>query len=480
MSETLAALLADAIELHAAGRTAEACARYREVLARDARNARAAHPLGVLMLQAGRLDEAVALLGVAVAAAPRWAEAANNYGVALRETGRAGEAIEAFRAATAARPVMFDAHNNLAEALLEVGDAPGALAAAERARALDAHRPEPLLTAGMAHLLLRNASSAVLQLRECAARWPEHETAAELLRVARGRVLPAWHFAMLNEAPRNEAYDAAIRRAVAEGALVLDIGAGSGLLSMMAARAGAGRVVACEMVPALADKARAIVARNGYAAAVTVHAARSHELRVGAELPRRADALVSEILDSDVLGEGVLDSLEDAHARLLAPGAAVVPRAAIAMIVLAGGAALSRSIAVGECAGFDVSDLNEFAPERVIFDGSRVAFERYSEPAEGLRFDFREAHHPAAEGVVEIPVTRSGPCVGVIQWLKIEADEHATYENSPDASADNPGNWLHSLYPFQSVVDVRAGQTVRLRAGHSRDALFFQLLEVVG
>ncbi len=66
-----------------------------------------------------------------------------------------------------------------------------------------------------------------------------------------------WHFAMINDAVRNEAYRVAIAAAVkaaaanARGSLaeepVLDIGAGTGLLAMMASEAGAGTVFAVEV-----------------------------------------------------------------------------------------------------------------------------------------------------------------------------------------------------------------------------------------
>src|SRR5687767_7106476 len=75
--------------------------------------------------------------------------------------------------------------------------------------------------------------------------------------------VPGYHRSMLADAPRNDFYARAIRETVRPGDVVLDIGTGSGLLAMLAAQAGAARVVACEANPALAATAREIVKRNG-------------------------------------------------------------------------------------------------------------------------------------------------------------------------------------------------------------------------
>ena len=79
---------------------------------------------------------------------------------------------------------------------------------------------------------------------------------------------PQYHFAMLADERRARAYDEAIQRRVGEvtkrdgEARVLDVGAGSGLLSMMAARAGARSALACEWHGSLAACARRNVAAN--------------------------------------------------------------------------------------------------------------------------------------------------------------------------------------------------------------------------
>jgi type II protein arginine methyltransferase len=106
------------------------------------------------------------------------------------------------------------------------------------------------------------------------------------------RTVPGWHFSIVRDDVRNAAYEAALRRAVTPGARVLEIGTGTGLLAMMAARAGAAAVISCEMTPVIAEKAAEIVARNGYADRVRVVAKHSDKLDAEADMGGRADLLV--------------------------------------------------------------------------------------------------------------------------------------------------------------------------------------------
>jgi len=78
-----------------------------------------------------------------------------------------------------------------------------------------------------------------------------------------------WHFSIVRDHPRNKAYEDALRRAIFPGCTVLEIGTGTGLLAMMAARAGAAKVITCEADPAIATAARENVAINGFADRVT-------------------------------------------------------------------------------------------------------------------------------------------------------------------------------------------------------------------
>ena len=125
--------------------------------------------------------------------------------------------------------------------------------------------------------------------------------------------ITGYHFAMVADEARNAAYRKAIERAVGRrrGCSALDIGAGTGLLGIMCARAGAGRVDCVEMNVTLAAVAERTLEASGVAQASVWHKM-SVELQVdptGREGPSsRADVIVSEILDSACIGEGVLHS----------------------------------------------------------------------------------------------------------------------------------------------------------------------------
>ncbi|XP_016878790.1 protein arginine N-methyltransferase 7 isoform X12 [Homo sapiens] len=141
---------------------------------------------------------------------------------------------------------------------------------------------------------------------------------------------------MLHDKDRNVKYYQGIRAAVSrvkdrgQKALVLDIGTGTGLLSMMAVTAGADFCYAIEVFKPMADAAVKIVEKNGFSDKIKVINKHSTEVTVGPEgdMPCRANILVTELFDTELIGEGALPSYEHAHRHLVEENCEAVPHRA--------------------------------------------------------------------------------------------------------------------------------------------------------
>jgi precorrin-6B methylase 2 len=129
-----------------------------------------------------------------------------------------------------------------------------------------------------------------------------------------------FHIGMLNDRRRTSSYLASIREIVRPGDVVLDIGTGTGIYALAAARAGARHVYAVE-AGRIALLAKHLFAANGLAHRITLIRGPSTE----AWLAERADVLISELIGNEPLGEHVIGITQDATKRLLKPRARLIP-----------------------------------------------------------------------------------------------------------------------------------------------------------
>jgi len=277
--------------------------------------------------------------------------------------------------------------------------------------------------------------------------------------------VPKWHFSIVRDEARNAAYDAALRRAVRPTSRVLDIGSGTGLLSMMAARAGAAEVITCEMNPAIADAAAEVVARNGFADRIRVVPKHSDALDVDADLGGRADILVSEIVSNNVLGQHVLAAHERAARALLTPDARVIPARAQVRVAPADDTR-DGEMRMGEVDGFDLTPFNRFVTR---VRGIAVGEKRLQLRGEAeTLFDFNLSGRSAAAPAQASVTCRShgGRVSGIAQWIAIDLDEETRYENRPEPGAGSC--WAVLFYPLAQPIDTVAGQEIRVHGSHDR------------
>lgn len=491
------------------GRLADAERHIDSVLARHPEQPAALQLKGVVAHEAGRSDEAIAFLDRAVAAAPDYPEARHNRGLVHAARGAVAEAEADFARACALRPDYAEAWLNLGTARAALGRNAEALEVLDRAVAIRADYAEALLNAGnVLHTLGRDEEAlarfdAVLALRPdyalahsnraaCLAalgRGDEaregHRRAAELApddaeiqagwRDSLARLVPAWHFTMLADRGRNDAYARAIAAQVRPGDRVLDIGTGSGLLAMLAARAGAAHVFAVELNPAIAEAARAVVAANGLADRITVLTGSSLALDAGRDLGGPVDVLMAEVFDSSLLGEGALPAFRHAVSALLKPGGAVLPQAASVEAMLVELPDLRAANPLRRVMDFDLSAFDRFrnpAAARQI-DLAGATHRRLTAPQAVASFDFADPPPAARWRELALPVVEAGDAHAVAFWFALTLAPGVTVSSGPGGAMTH---WGQAVQFFDTGLAVQAGDRVAVTVGHTDARLYFDML----
>lgn len=328
-----------------------------------------------------------------------------------------------------------------------------------------------LVSMGEAHLDNKQFASALDCFESALYIDPENRRAQLGRRGVMCTIIPRWHFEMLNDEQRNEAFEKALAKVVGADSLVLDIGSGTGLLAMMAARAGAGATISCEMVAPLAELAREVVARNGFADRIQIMGKKSTDLSIGFDMPQRANLLVTETVDCGLLGEGIVPSIAHARANLLTEDALIIPRSAGVYAMLVESKRLRGLNCVDRCAGFDLGLMRQYAtPHYFPVRLAAFEYEALTEPFEVFRFDFASDVILPSRKTISLPVTRAGTCHAVVFWFHMQLDEEISISNEPGSTT----HWEQAVQCLKREMTVGAGDELQLEAVHDCNTIIFE------
>ena len=391
------------------------------------------------------------------------------------QRGAFAEAANQFRRNVRASPATPEDRVLLARAFIGMHQLAEAEAELQIASDLTPDNAETQILLGRTVAQRGRRVQAVLHFERAVALDPTHPAIGELteLRAQISHSVHSWHLPMLADKVRNDAFQEAIEAAVTANDVVLDIGTGTGLLAMMAARAGARHVVACEMMPDLGALAQLVVDANGYGGLIDVIAKPSTELAVGVDMPERATVLVSETFDSLLIGEGAIDWFAHARDHLLTPDATLIPESGTIRGQLASMPRLKRMHPLDSINGFDLAPFAKRALEKQFYPVKPEAEEwtALSAPFDVIRFDFRD--RIAARQAWSLPVTATaeGMVDALILWFDLQLNDVVRLTSGPGGR--KASHWDPVVFLFDRIQPVRPGDRVTIGARMGGNVLFF-------
>jgi len=264
-------------------------------------------------------------------------------------------------------------------------------------------------------------------------------------------------FCLTNTGTRLTQYERAIAAVVRQGDVVLDLGTGSGLLAVLACRAGARRVYAIEASDAV-QIGTLITSTTEFAERIEFVHATSQKVA----LSEQVDVIVGDIHDTFGFQPGGLASIMDVRDRLLKPGGTLIPQATELMIAPLEAAALyAREIDVwnGCVHGVGLSSIRPFAVSHV--HPGRFDSDQLLSPAAAIgTLDLARATSLHFSGSAVTTIHRDGIAHGLCGCFVTTLAGDIRMGNVPGDSSTT--NFAQAFFPFDQPVPVAAGDEVSI------------------
>ena len=269
------------------------------------------------------------------------------------------------------------------------------------------------------------------------------------------------HRWMLRDEVRNEAYRRAISHVVKPGDVVLDMGAGTGILSVFAAAAGARKVYAVERTE-VADVARRVIECNGQTARIEVLEADLETV----VLPEKVDVIVSEWMGGFGVDENVLAPLVMARDRWLQTGGKIVPERVTAMLAPVAIPDFDDAIAHWRSCphGVDLSVIADmtthetFHTQTHLTPGALMAEPKVMWSHDPYTCSLQEADQ-SFQTKLRFDAARAATISGFVTWFTAEMGDGGALTNAVGAPDTH---WGRTLFPLHRATAVAAGEPIEI------------------
>ncbi|KAH9392634.1 Protein arginine N-methyltransferase 3 [Tyrophagus putrescentiae] len=286
------------------------------------------------------------------------------------------------------------------------------------------------------------------------------------------------HHVMLSDRARTLAYKDAILENAEQfkGKTVLDIGCGTGILSLFAAKAGASLVVAVDQSD-IVYNAMDIVRLNGYEAVIRPVKGRLESLDFAAlGLPTTYDFIVSEWMGYFLLFEGMLDTVLFARDRFLKPdtGLLLPNRSKLFLAAFSDAAFYERHIDFWhDVYGFKmttmIGDVVGEAAVDCLAEGTVVSSAETIAELDIARCSLADVTTITSR-VLELKFEKAATVHGLIGWFDVYFDALCrTVVLSTSPFAEEPTHWKQTIFLLAEPISVEAGKTLEIEVTVTRD-----------
>lgn len=264
---------------------------------------------------------------------------------------------------------------------------------------------------------------------------------------------------MIADSVRIESYAEALRRAVTGDSVVLDLGAGTGILSLLAARYGARKVFAVEPADAI-EVARQAAAANGLADRIEFF----QDLSTRLTLPEKADIVICDLRGRLPFLGNNMAAIADARDRLMKPGGILIPRRDVVRVALVEAeAAWRENLDHWDKYGFDMSAARRIVTNTIGWKVSDLKGENLiSGPRTWAEIDYLTVSDSDFAAKLELEIERAGVAHGLSVWFDTMLLDEVRFSNAPDSDR-RAKVYGSSFFPLSEPVAVNRGDTVSLR-----------------